>query len=324
MTDSSTQPGSRIAIKFGKPTANGAIDKPSRTAPPSSLGKRPRAHQGFEAADESDDDGRTVGKLEAISSLGETKTEKPRVIQRQANDLQILSKIRRTNQPSAPGEAAKQRAAGNSDQSDDVEKPQVYGLITSKKKKNVGANATVMGDPSIGDQSNCPSGSKQLPADPENEAVDALLGNANGVRRRVIAREDFRDEDASFKKSLQKYAQEDEPDFEDMPVEEFGAALLRGMGWDGKMTKDKATEVKRRENLLGLGAKHLEGTEDLGQWNQKRPKLRDHRREEEEKRRAGRDNRRHESYKEERDRERRQHDHDRGSGGYKQREYNRR
>lgn len=57
-------------------------------------------------------------------------------------------------------------------------------------------------------------------------------------------------------------------DYERVPVEEFGAALLRGMGWKGEK-KEGAKEVKRRQNLLGLGAKELKGAEELGAWVQK-------------------------------------------------------
>lgn len=57
-------------------------------------------------------------------------------------------------------------------------------------------------------------------------------------------------------------------DYERIPVEEFGAALLRGMGWKGER-KEGAKEVKRRQNLLGLGATELKGAEELGAWVQK-------------------------------------------------------
>ena len=54
-------------------------------------------------------------------------------------------------------------------------------------------------------------------------------------------------------------------DYERIPVEEFGAALLRGMGWKGEKNADtKKRDVKRRQNLLGLGAKELDGAEELG------------------------------------------------------------
>ncbi|OMJ11153.1 Pre-mRNA-splicing factor SPP2 [Smittium culicis] len=49
-------------------------------------------------------------------------------------------------------------------------------------------------------------------------------------------------------------------DYEKVPVEDFGAALLRGMGWDEdeepetKKAKNKHLSSAMRPNLLGLGA----------------------------------------------------------------------
>ena len=109
-------------------------------------------------------------------------------------------------------------------------------------------------------------------------------------------------------------------DYERVPVEEFGAALLRGMGWKGEK-KEGPKEVKRRQNLLGLGAKELKDAEELGAWVQKsdvkwlkgpgtghkggerRPKANEYRREEE-KRKERREERHGGSYRRERERER--------------------
>jgi hypothetical protein len=57
-------------------------------------------------------------------------------------------------------------------------------------------------------------------------------------------------------------------DYEAVPVDDFGAAMLRGMGWKGEIV-GKRREVKRRQNLLGLGAKELKDAEELGAWVQK-------------------------------------------------------
>lgn len=59
-----------------------------------------------------------------------------------------------------------------------------------------------------------------------------------------------------------------EEEYEEMPVEEFGAALLRGMGWDEKYDDNEDDEdtsgnskktflphEKARPDLLGIGAK---------------------------------------------------------------------
>ncbi|KAI9865947.1 MAG: hypothetical protein M1813_001914 [Trichoglossum hirsutum] len=64
-------------------------------------------------------------------------------------------------------------------------------------------------------------------------------------------------------------------DYVAVPVEEFGAALLRGMGWkEGDVVgkrKDQISKprvVERRPALLGIGAKELPGDvgEELGAW----------------------------------------------------------
>lgn len=64
-------------------------------------------------------------------------------------------------------------------------------------------------------------------------------------------------------------------DYAAIPVEEFGAALLRGMGWkEGDVVgkrKDqvsKARVVERRPALLGIGAKEVPGGvgDELGAW----------------------------------------------------------
>jgi hypothetical protein len=60
-------------------------------------------------------------------------------------------------------------------------------------------------------------------------------------------------------------------DYEKMPIEDFGAALLRGMGWKegkpvGKNQKGVVSyaEVKPRPNLLGLGAEPAPEIESKG------------------------------------------------------------
>lgn len=50
-----------------------------------------------------------------------------------------------------------------------------------------------------------------------------------------------------------------ENDYDDVPVEEFGAALLRGMGWDGKNAKTPSADIEKRQKgaVLGIGSKPL-------------------------------------------------------------------
>lgn len=106
----------------------------------------------------------------------------------------------------------------------------------------------------------------------DEEAMDALMGNAKKsglVLPAMTEAEAFeRDhKDAPDMATLDDYAR--------VPVEEFGAALLRGMGWkdgDGigsnrgkKMEKTKLPE--RRPALLGIGAKEEAAVaQELGTW----------------------------------------------------------
>ncbi|KAF8859206.1 hypothetical protein BDZ45DRAFT_673474 [Acephala macrosclerotiorum] len=112
-------------------------------------------------------------------------------------------------------------------------------------------------------------------------------------------------------------------DYERIPVEEFGAALLRGMGWKGE-SHGKVKDVKRRQNLLGLGAKELKEAEELGAWvhksdvkrlnpggdkkggghgsGERRPKASEYKREEE-RRREKREERGGGSYRREKERD---------------------
>jgi hypothetical protein len=104
-------------------------------------------------------------------------------------------------------------------------------------------------------------------------------------------------------------------DYERVPVEEFGAALLRGMGWKGEK-RGQVKEVKRRQNLLGLGAKELKDAEELGAWVQKSDVKRLN-----ERRGGGGGNGgdrrpRASEYKREKERRERERE-DRGGGGYR-------
>ncbi|MCJ1349886.1 hypothetical protein MMC31_008129 [Peltigera leucophlebia] len=127
-----------------------------------------------------------------------------------------------------------------------------------------------------------------LPRTVDEEALDALLGQglkgstlilpaiaANDEEAIMQNRRSGVNEDDSFRSdvasrpdsaSLDEYAA--------VPIEEFGAALLRGMGWKegdavGKRKNQKvaARVVERRPALLGIGAKEVPGgVEELGAW----------------------------------------------------------
>lgn len=127
-----------------------------------------------------------------------------------------------------------------------------------------------------------------LPKSADEEALDALLGQglksstlilpamaSNEEEAIMQNRGSGANEDDSFRSdvasrpdsaSLDEYAA--------VPIEDFGAALLRGMGWKegdavGKRKHQKVTArvVERRPALLGIGAKEAAGgIEELGAW----------------------------------------------------------
>ncbi|KAL2413521.1 hypothetical protein ABEF95_003755 [Exophiala dermatitidis] len=124
---------------------------------------------------------------------------------------------------------------------------------------------------------------KQLTAD--EEALQALLDNGTGKPKSnaVIVQqgntqlsirdeiEDFRDDVAARPDpcTLEEYAA--------MPVEEFGLAMLRGMGQKRRANgeiinldskpEDNPRKLRKQEGFLGIGAKAAPGTDvELGAW----------------------------------------------------------
>lgn len=104
----------------------------------------------------------------------------------------------------------------------------------------------------------------------EKKALDALLSGKSTDDDLVIP---VQSEEEAFRNDLR-----DAPDaptleaYEATPIEGFGAALLRGMGWKdgeaiGNGTAAKPKEVKRRPALLGIGAKEEAAVGvELGGW----------------------------------------------------------
>jgi hypothetical protein len=111
----------------------------------------------------------------------------------------------------------------------------------------------------------------------EKRALSALLHGKPTDEGAVIPI----DEEAAFEHDFANAP--DAPsldDYEAVPVEGFGAALLRGMGWkDGEElgrkrggTAPKPREVKRRAEFLGIGAKEESAVKALGGWQRGKEK----------------------------------------------------
>jgi len=138
----------------------------------------------------------------------------------------------------------------------------------------------------------------------EEEALDRLMGKTSDTPDKVIVLS----ETDAYRRDVKEAPPPDSLDADTgIDVTEFGAAMLRGMGWNGEFSRPGFKDPRRRPNQLGLGAKQLKDVEDLGDWDHKggkgsRPKrLADYNREKEKERQSrGRDR---DSYKRERERE---------------------
>lgn len=80
------------------------------------------------------------------------------------------------------------------------------------------------------------------------------------IRQSLITGEKFESADGLSIK-IDKSIESEEFTYDKVPVDDFGAALLRGMGWNAKSKQSKATnflENRKRGDLLGIGAKGVE------------------------------------------------------------------
>ncbi|KAL2106197.1 hypothetical protein VUR80DRAFT_7082 [Thermomyces stellatus] len=183
-----------------------------------------------------------------------------------------------------------------------------WGLNLTKKAPPSASPASQPDSSAEKERDDKPKGPKTV----DEQAMDRLLGRSSPSAEKVIPLT----EKEAYSRDVADAPDPDAPEADTgIDVTEFGAAMLRGMGWDGEFSRPGFKRATRRPNQLGLGAKELKDEEDLGRWNQTgkggdRPKrLADYRREKEKEResRGVRD-----SYKREREREReRERDRDR-------------
>ena len=124
----------------------------------------------------------------------------------------------------------------------------------------------------------------------DEQALEALMGKEKRSTLVIPATVNIEDHDQSGQAIAEEYMNEDDrfkadvasrpdvasaEDYERVPVEDFGAAMLRGMGWKEGDVVGKAREkagkprlVERRPALLGIGAKETPGGlgDELGSW----------------------------------------------------------
>lgn len=301
---------SRIAIRFGGSSASKGPSGPKgtpRPTPSSTLGKRHRPRFNDDGdSDANDGDGDNEGdeqtQHESITHFGANGAEfvdeeRTRGDRERAEDRRAASK--RTNSP------AEKPVRMEKDEVDD-EEPLKYGLTIAKKPQR---------EEIMGEDKQREKDALRQPKTEDEEALDALLGKDTGKQRPL-----HRTEDDAYRDAAAGAPEVDDlATYDAIPVEGFGASLLKGQGWDGKMRGPKAKEITRRPIGMGLGAKKLKAEEDLGAWDSKgksksdkRPRLDEYRREKE-KEKSRREDRHRDRHRNERERDRHR-DRDDGDG----------
>lgn len=280
-----------------KPISFATKQKPS---PASTLGKRPRAALHHDS-DNDDDQDNGATKHEAVTAFDANGavTEKSkacgkeeRLVIPKMKNRDWREEIRRNRQKNGknllPPEVQAQRAGkgmANGKAVDVVnaegDEPQ-WGLTITKKITKEEPTATQSSDITVRDVEPISDVTTELPKEKtdDEKAVDALMGIETEKKKvdLIIPAAEFEEEQGdaplteedAYRRAIRAAPDVSTlEDYERVPVEEFGAALLRGMGWKEGNTQKRPKEVKRRQNLLGLGATELQGAEELGAWVQK-------------------------------------------------------
>ena len=263
--------------------------------PPSSSRKRPHSALADPDSDREDEPQPqivTAFDQSAGGAIGTSKvqTKAPLVIQAQRNRDWREESRRKRGKNLLPAEVQAARVGANIQQvSGTTERDEVSKEAGLKFVARDEEGDTPMTNGH--DQAALPSDVAEPQQTVDEEALQALLGAPkkstlvlpaqsstyeNGTTNGYAEVEDYLNEDDRFKADVA--ARPDSADLEAyaaVPVEEFGAALLRGMGWKegdavGKRSDQasKAKVVERRPALLGIGAKEVPSGvgDELGAW----------------------------------------------------------
>lgn len=256
-----------------------ALGSKKKTPAPTNGVKRNHA-QLAEQDDDDEGEGREATVSHFDSKAGgavdeaKPKVDKgPLVIARQENRnwKEAAANKRRRRDGGAPHVEAEADQA-NGTFNEERAKP-AYGLVVQDRRQSEDAQ----------DDASPPTGAQEVPPEPNGEvstakktadelAMDALLGKKTemGLTIPAVTEEEVYKDDYTSAPDMATLAE-----YDAVPVEQFGAAMLRGMGWkegmgigsnEGKkVTKDKVPE--RRPALLGIGAKQEAAVADeMGAW----------------------------------------------------------
>lgn len=275
------QLGGKISLALG------GAKKVAQPAPVNGV-KRSRAALRDDDEDEGQDAGRaqTVSHFDkaaggAIDEAHKKRETGPMIIAPQANRDWKDSSKRRKQRHGLPVEAQHDEAQQNETIRELEDKKPAFGLVVAKRDSDdvepvINGQDHVQAEAEVTQQQEQPpepNGEASLQQKTDDElAMDALLGKTTkqdlvlpAMSEEQAFEQDFRT--APEMSTLDDYAR--------VPVEQFGAALLRGMGWkDGegiglqrgrKVEKTKVPE--RRPALLGIGAKEEAAVaQEMGVW----------------------------------------------------------
>ena len=268
----------------GERPAKFSISFGTRSKPPTiKATSKKRTYASLTEDDSGDDQDALSGKAQLVHAFDqaiggavgvEKKDEKgPLVIVAQRNlDWREEARRKRGGNILPAEEQARRAGKGSSVGKNKDEQEQVYGLLVTDKSQP-------KQDISMAD---APSLEQEKPKSADEEALEALLGE----KQSTLVIEQAEQEDTRFQlRTNDTHAFRADiaarpesaslADYEAVPIEDFGLALLRGQGWkpgDPIGRRKTATPVvarvpQKRANLLGIGAKEVpEGLEEMGAW----------------------------------------------------------
>ena len=190
---------------------------------------------------------------------GDGDTPTPLIVPPRPNRDWKASKRRRAGfVPSEQQQQQQKAGAGAPDRIND--KAQAYGLQVREKRET------------LDEQEETATKIKEVVLSEEDAAIKAILQGEEQQPDLLIPMANRMTETEALRQDVLEL-----PDmasleaYDAMPVEAFGAALLRGMGWKegDAIGGGGKTQVERRPALLGLGAKErpaAEEEEELGAW----------------------------------------------------------
>jgi hypothetical protein len=225
-----------------------------KASPAQKDAKKPRLLLGDDEPDDSNKQQEITGwdaaEGGALDANGKKEKEGPRIIPALPN-RDWRAEARRKQLAKAPHQQAQTGAVDEKQ----MEEPKVHYGLTIIKKDEPQENAAAEADAPEPEKDNLTEEQRL-----EKKALDALINGKSTDNDLVIP---VQTEEEAFLNDLHNAPEAPTLEaYEATPIEGFGAALLRGMGWkDGESigkngaTAAKPKEVKRRPALLGIGAK---------------------------------------------------------------------